>query len=282
MGMMVVKPKNMPRSTSELWMTQEEYYLGKPGAPADMAKLKAETPDVFAFNGYANQYKDAPITVKKGEKIRMYVLDAGPSKWSAFHVIGTVFDKAVVEDTRLPRLADDQPRSVAGRLGRVHARPGGQLPVRHARFGDMAKGARRHPAHRRTPPRPPPRRRRPAGEPGHDHATMHGQARRRGDTVNVEMGDMFIKADTTSIKAGDVTFAIKNTGATMHAMAIGDHAGQGRRRHARREPAAEQGQAADGRRVDHDRRQAGPGSYELVCYVPGHYAAGQKLAFQVK
>jgi uncharacterized cupredoxin-like copper-binding protein len=25
-----------------------------------------------------------------------------------------------------------------------------------------------------------------------------------------------------------------------------------------------------------------PGSYELVCYVPGHYAAGQKLAFQVK
>jgi uncharacterized cupredoxin-like copper-binding protein len=24
------------------------------------------------------------------------------------------------------------------------------------------------------------------------------------------------------------------------------------------------------------------GSYELVCFLPGHYAAGQKLAFQVK
>jgi uncharacterized cupredoxin-like copper-binding protein len=25
-----------------------------------------------------------------------------------------------------------------------------------------------------------------------------------------------------------------------------------------------------------------PGSYELVCFLPGHYAAGQKLAFQVR
>jgi len=24
-----------------------------------------------------------------------------------------------------------------------------------------------------------------------------------------------------------------------------------------------------------------PGSYELVCYLPGHYAAGQKLPFEV-
>ena len=27
----------------------------------------------------------------------MYVLNAGPSIWSAFHVIGTVFDRTVVE-----------------------------------------------------------------------------------------------------------------------------------------------------------------------------------------
>jgi uncharacterized cupredoxin-like copper-binding protein len=24
-----------------------------------------------------------------------------------------------------------------------------------------------------------------------------------------------------------------------------------------------------------------PGEYEIVCFVPGHYAAGQKLAFTV-
>jgi uncharacterized cupredoxin-like copper-binding protein len=25
-----------------------------------------------------------------------------------------------------------------------------------------------------------------------------------------------------------------------------------------------------------------PGTYELICHVPGHYAAGQKMTFEVK
>src|SRR5919202_3806807 len=91
MGRMLVKPRGAPPVEKELWLTHEEFYLGAPGRPADMAKMTAETPDVMAFNGYANQYKASPITVRKGEKIRMYVLDAGPSKWSAFHVIGMIF-----------------------------------------------------------------------------------------------------------------------------------------------------------------------------------------------
>ena len=33
-----------------------------------MAKMQAKQPDVIAFNGYANQYKDHPITVKPGER----------------------------------------------------------------------------------------------------------------------------------------------------------------------------------------------------------------------
>ena len=55
--------------------------------------MAAKNPDVIAFNGYAAQYKDQPIVVKRGERVRVYVLNAGPSIWSAFHVIGTVFDK---------------------------------------------------------------------------------------------------------------------------------------------------------------------------------------------
>ena len=102
MGMMVVKPRNLPAVDKELWLTQEEFYLGAPGKPADAAKMAAETPDVMAFNGYANQYKAHPITVRRGEKIRMYVLDAGPSKWSAFHVIGTVFDTTARRGRRRP------------------------------------------------------------------------------------------------------------------------------------------------------------------------------------
>ena len=69
-GMFVVKPKNLAPVDKELWMTQQEYYLGKPGKGGDMAKMQAKKPDVIAFNGYANQYKDNPITVKKGERVR--------------------------------------------------------------------------------------------------------------------------------------------------------------------------------------------------------------------
>src|SRR5215218_3019444 len=140
-GMMVVKPKNLAPVDKELWVTQEEFYLGKPGATSDMEKMAAETPDVMAFNGYANQYKDNPITIRKGEKIRMYVLDAGPSKWSAFHVIGTVFDKTYFEgvkghDAQTVNIAPSQGGWVEFTLDQEGVYPF----VTHA-FGDMVKGS---------------------------------------------------------------------------------------------------------------------------------------------
>jgi nitrite reductase (NO-forming) len=141
MGMMVVKPRDLAPVDRELWLTQEEFYLGAPGKPADMAKMAAETPDVLAFNGYANQYKAHPITVRRGERIRMYVLDAGPSKWSAFHVIGTVFDRTYVEgttghDSQTVSFAPSQGGWVEFTLDEE-----GNYPfVTHA-FGDMVKGA---------------------------------------------------------------------------------------------------------------------------------------------
>ncbi len=140
-GMMVVKPKGLAPVGKELWITQGEYYLGKAGMPADMNKLAAEKPDVIAFNGYANQYKDHPISVVKGEKVRMYVLNTGPSKWSAFHVIGTVFDKAVIEGATF---RDSQTMSLApsqGGWAEFTLDQEGRYPfVTHA-FGDMVRGA---------------------------------------------------------------------------------------------------------------------------------------------
>jgi nitrite reductase (NO-forming) len=140
-GAMIVKPKNLPAADKELWLTQQEFYLGAPGKDADMAKMQAKQPDVIAFNGYANQYKKAPITVKRGEKVRMYVLNAGPSIWSAFHIIGTVFDRTVVEgmvgkSAQTINLAPSQGGWVEFTLDAE-----GNFPfVTHA-FGDMTKGA---------------------------------------------------------------------------------------------------------------------------------------------
>ena len=140
-GMMVVKPKNLAPVDRELWMTQQEFYIGEEGQDADPNKMAAKTPDVLTFNGYAAQYKDHPIAVKRGETIRMYVLNAGPSIWSAFHVIGTVFDKTMVEgtpghDAQTINLAPSQGGWVEFTLDHE-----GNYPfVTHA-FGDMVKGA---------------------------------------------------------------------------------------------------------------------------------------------
>ncbi len=212
MGMMVVKPRNLPPVDKELWLTQEEFYLGAPGKPADMNKMSAETPDVMAFNGYANQYKANPITVRRGEKIRMYVLDAGPSKWSAFHVIGTVFDRTYVEgvvghDSQTVSFAPSQGGWVEFTLDQE-----GNFPfVTHA-FGDMVKGAAGI-LHTTGAPKvaaPAPA---PSPTAGHDDAAS-------GADVTATLGEMWVKADKTTVDAGHVHIAVKNTGATAHGLAI--------------------------------------------------------------
>ena len=46
----------------------------------------------MVFNGYANQYRDRPLEAVAGERVRFWVLDAGPNRPSAFHVVGGQFD----------------------------------------------------------------------------------------------------------------------------------------------------------------------------------------------
>jgi nitrite reductase (NO-forming) len=140
-GAMIVKPKNLAPVDKELWITQQEFYIGKPGGQADLNKMQAKQPDVIAFNGYAAQYKKEPIMVEKGQRIRMFVMNAGPSIWSAFHVIGTVFDKTMVEgvegsDAQTINLAPSQGGWVEFTLDEEGSYPF----VTHA-FGDMVKGS---------------------------------------------------------------------------------------------------------------------------------------------
>ena len=96
-GMFVVKPRHLKPVDRELWVTQQEYYPSKNDLAPDYTAMQAKKPSVIAFNGYANQYVNHPIRVKKGERVRMYLLNAGASLWSAFHVIGLVFDKTDIE-----------------------------------------------------------------------------------------------------------------------------------------------------------------------------------------
>jgi nitrite reductase (NO-forming) len=79
---------------------QSEFYTtGKPGEvqQVDVDKVQNGSPDYVVFNGYANQYKDAPLAAKAGERVRLYVVNAGPNEFSAFHVIGTIFENAYAD-----------------------------------------------------------------------------------------------------------------------------------------------------------------------------------------
>lgn len=99
-GMVIVDPKvALPKVDHEYAIVQSEWYLGANGQPSDYTKASAANPapDYVVFNGVANQYKDHPLQVQAGQKVRFYVLDAGPNEDSSFHVVGTIFHRVIKE-----------------------------------------------------------------------------------------------------------------------------------------------------------------------------------------
>lgn len=120
-GMIIVEPRGgLPPVGRELALVQSDFYVSDtPGMPADNAKLMSGIPDVVAFNGYAAQYKDNPIVVKKGETIRVFFLDAGPNAWSAFHVVGTIFDRAWLDGNPANQTVGNQTLNLSPSQGSI-------------------------------------------------------------------------------------------------------------------------------------------------------------------
>jgi len=102
-GAVVIDPPDLPPVDHELLFVQSELYLGPEGEPGDLTKMQEVDFDAVVFNGYANQYQHAPIQVDVGERVRAFVLDAGPSENSSFHIVGTIFDTVYKEGTYLLR-----------------------------------------------------------------------------------------------------------------------------------------------------------------------------------
>ena len=98
-GALIVDPSTpLPKADHEYVLVASEWYMIGDGiaAPAslDMQKARAMMPDWTTFNGYANQYVTHPLTAKPGETTRFYVVAAGPTLDTNFHVVGTIFDRA--------------------------------------------------------------------------------------------------------------------------------------------------------------------------------------------
>jgi nitrite reductase (NO-forming) len=100
-GAIVVDPATpLPKADREYVLVASEWYLSGDGietpASLDMAKARAMQPDWTTFNGYANQYVTHPLPADPGETVRFYVVAAGPTLDTDFHVVGTIFDRAWV------------------------------------------------------------------------------------------------------------------------------------------------------------------------------------------
>jgi len=105
-GMVIIEPKEgLPKVDQEFAFVQSEWYLGAQKEPASYEKANQTNPapDFVVFNGIANQYKDNPIKVATGKTVRVFVLDAGPSTDSSFHVVGTIFDQVTKEGVWLKK-----------------------------------------------------------------------------------------------------------------------------------------------------------------------------------
>ena len=103
-GMVIVEPKDgLPPVYAEFAIVQSEWYLGPQGEPVSLTKAAAAAPapDFVVFNGVANQYVDHPIEVGTGDRVRVFVLNAGPSIDSSFHVVGTIFSAVTKEGVHL-------------------------------------------------------------------------------------------------------------------------------------------------------------------------------------
>ncbi len=94
-GALIVSPREPLPPAKEFVLVQGEYYLGKPHGevfPIDFGKMLAVAPDMVCFNGRPDQYLRDPIRVKLNDRVRFWVVNAGPTIPSAFHLVGEQFE----------------------------------------------------------------------------------------------------------------------------------------------------------------------------------------------
>jgi nitrite reductase (NO-forming) len=103
-GLILVEPKEgLAQVDREFYVMQSEFYtkgkFGEPGLQTlDMEKGIEERPTYVVFNGSVGALTgEKSLETKVGERIRLFVGNAGPNLASSFHVIGEIFDNVYVE-----------------------------------------------------------------------------------------------------------------------------------------------------------------------------------------
>ena len=147
-GAIIVDPATpLPPADKSYVLVQSEWYTqqisGNLMGP-DFDKMMKMTPDEVVFNGIAFQYKDHPLTAEPNQRVRLYMVNAGPNLWSAFHVIGTIFDRVYPDGNPAHFLSGVSTYSVApgeGIVFDVVIPEAGKYPIVDHSMAHMERGA---------------------------------------------------------------------------------------------------------------------------------------------
>ena len=136
----------------EFVVVQSEFYVqggdsAKPGE-ADWKHALDREASFVVFNGRAFQYQEHPLHVDVGDRVRLFVVNAGPTFTSDFHIVGTVFDKVYPDGDPKHGLSSVQTWGIPAGGGAVFettfgkdaSGEGAYAFVTHS-FADAAKGA---------------------------------------------------------------------------------------------------------------------------------------------
>lgn len=106
-GAVVIEPDGLPEVDRSYVLVQSEAYLAdrattpEAAAEVDADGVGTRNPDYVVFNGVANGYDQHRLSARVGERVRFWVLDAGPNRASSFHIVGAQFDTVFSEGAYL-------------------------------------------------------------------------------------------------------------------------------------------------------------------------------------
>ena len=150
-GLIMVEPEGgLPPVDKEYYIMQGDFYtegnFGEPGLQAfDMNKAVEEDADYVLFNGSVGALTgENAIHAEVGETVRLFVGNGGPNLTSAFHVIGEIFDRVLMEGGNLVNEGLGTTTIGPGAAAIVEFKvdaPGELVLVDHAIFRAFNKGA---------------------------------------------------------------------------------------------------------------------------------------------
>lgn len=104
-GAMIVEPRDgyPTKVDKEYVVIQSEFYIktdpdgrmvgDAPLYVLDGERLRTAQSNYTVFNGVHNGMVKKPLHADVGDRVRLHVLNVGPSKTSSFHVVGTILDR---------------------------------------------------------------------------------------------------------------------------------------------------------------------------------------------